>query len=75
MKTSRLMWAFIGCFASLSVHAQVTIVDAADYVAVMAETPEANEVSVIPEQPGLTVTLHAWDALMLKQRIMIALQR
>ena len=46
MKSSRLIWAFIGCFASLSAHAQVTIIDAADYVAVMAETPEANEVSV-----------------------------
>ena len=46
MKSSQLIWAFIGCFASLSAHAQVTIIDAADYVAVMAETPEANEVSV-----------------------------
>ena len=45
MISSRLIWAFIGCLASLSAHAQVTIIDAADYVAVIAETPEANEVS------------------------------
>ena len=46
MKSSRLIWTFIGCLASLSAHAQVTIIDAAGYVAVIAETPEANEVSV-----------------------------
>jgi len=46
MKSSRLIWAFVGCLASLSANAQVTIVDATDHVAVFAETPEAKEVSV-----------------------------